>query len=166
MVNFPLATLVGNNQLGPELSLSLRYSPLNTANAGFGRGFGIGLTQFNNRDNLLELSDGEQYRVMPGSDVVRNKKLDNFRFSYTNGFDAAAGFTVVWKDGKREILTITDDGQTFVTTSVISPLGRTMTLFWNWSGQYSRLSRIDDEFRTLLRVEYSYAVNMVFWPNS
>ncbi|MCW2476362.1 RHS repeat-associated core domain-containing protein [Candidatus Symbiopectobacterium sp. NZEC151] len=166
MVNFPLANVVGNNQLGPELSLSLRYSPLNMTDAGFGRGFGIGLTQFNNRNNLLELSDGEQYRVMPGSDIVRNKKLDNFRFSYTNGFDAADGYTVLWKEGKKELLTITDDGQTFVTTRVISPLGRTLTLFWNWSGQYARLSRIDDEFGTLLRVEYGYAVNMVVWPGS
>lgn len=166
MVNFPLAMLIGNNQLGPELSLSLRYSPLNTTNAGFGQGFGIGLTQFNNRNNLLELSNGEQFRVMPGSDIVRNKKLDNFRFSYSNGIDASDGYTVVWKEGKREVLTITEDGETFVTTKILSPLGHMLILYWNWSGEHARLSRIDDELGTLFHIDYRYGINMFVWPGS
>jgi hypothetical protein len=61
-----------NNQLGPDLSLSLNYTPLSTENTGFGT-FSLGLTHFNNRTNLLELSNGEKYRVIPGTDTVRNK---------------------------------------------------------------------------------------------
>ncbi|SUG27942.1 Uncharacterised protein [Salmonella enterica subsp. arizonae] len=105
MVNFPLASLNGNNSLGPELTLSLSYSPLVYGNAGFGTGFSLGITQFNNQTNLLELSNGEKYRVEAGTDTVRNKKLNNFRFAYTNGNDDADGYTIFWKEGKQELLT-------------------------------------------------------------
>jgi RHS repeat-associated protein len=166
MLNLPLITLVGNNQLGPELSLSLSYSPLITGNAGFGVGFGLGMTQFNNKSNLLELSNGEKYRVIPGSDIVRNKKLDNFRFSYTNGINDADGYTVLWKEGKKEILTVVEDGETFVTTQILSPLGRQLTLSWDWSGQYTRLERINDEFSTLVQMRYGAVITMTVWPGT
>uniref|UniRef100_UPI002B055E78 SpvB/TcaC N-terminal domain-containing protein n=3 Tax=Enterobacterales TaxID=91347 RepID=UPI002B055E78 len=80
MVNLPVVSLVGNHQLGPELPLSLSYSSLNNINSGFGTGFALSLTQFNNKTYLLELSNGEKYRVIPGTDKVRNQKLNSFRF--------------------------------------------------------------------------------------
>ncbi|OTA14257.1 RHS family protein [Xenorhabdus vietnamensis] len=166
MVKLPVAQLIGNNQLGPELSLSFSYSPLNKNNYGFGIGFGLGLTQFNNRTNLLELSSGENYRVEPGSDTVRNKKLNSFRFVYTNGHNDEEGYTVFWKEGKSERLTPIEDGETFVTTQIISPLGRHLNLFWDWSGQISRLSKVEDESTTLLQVVYDTFSTMVIWPGT
>lgn len=166
MVNFPVARLVGNHQLGPDLSLSLRYSPLNTLDEGFGTGFSLGLTQFNNTSNLLQLTSGEQYRVAPGSDKVRNKKLNNFRFVYTNGRDDSEGYTVFWKEGKTEKLTKTEDGKTFVTTAIISPLGRRLTLSWDWSGQISRLSKVQDENTTLCQIIYGTTTKMTVWPGT
>lgn len=166
MVNFPLASLVGNHQLGPELSLSLRYSPLNTVDEGFGTGFSLGVTRFNNTSNLLQLSSGEQYRVAPGSDSVRNQKLNNFRFVYTNRHDDSEGYTVFWKEGKIEKLTRTEDGATFVTTAIISPLGRRMTLYWDWSGQLSRLSKVEDENASLCEIVYGTRTQMTIWPGT
>ncbi|EGB6348797.1 hypothetical protein H7373_004349 [Salmonella enterica] len=166
MVNLPLARLIGNNNLGPEFSPSLSYSPLASSNAGFGTGFSLGVTQFSNLTNLLELSNGEKYRVEPGTDTVRNQKLHNFRFAYTNGNDAAEGYTVFWKEGKQEKLTAVDDS-TFVTTLIVSPLGRTMALAWGWSGQYPLLNEVYDENTVLCRFMYvPSSVIMTVWPET
>ncbi|MDE9437872.1 type IV secretion protein Rhs [Xenorhabdus bovienii] len=165
-VNLPLASLVGNNQLGPELALSLSYSPLSSANYGFGTGFSLGLTQLNILTNLLELSNGEKYKVIPGSDIVRNQKLDNFRFVFTNGSNDAEGYTVFWKDGKTEQLKKTEDGSTFVTKTILSPLGRQLNLSWDWSGQVSRLSEVRDEFTLLCQIRYGAFPQVTVWPGS
>ncbi|MGU3428897.1 hypothetical protein [Enterobacter hormaechei] len=165
MVNLPLASLVGNNQLGPGLTLGLCYSPLTGNNYGFGTGFSLGLTQFSNQTNLLELSNGEKYRVEPGTDTVRNQKLSNFRFAYTNGTDDADGYSVFWKEGKQEQLTLTGD-DTFVTSLITSPLGRTLSLVWDWSGQYPLLTQVSDESSDLCRFEWDTDVVMTVWPDS
>lgn len=164
-VNFPVATLTGNHLMGPDVSLILSYSPLNNNNYGFGRGFSVGITQFDNRTNLLELSNGEKYRVAPGSDTVRNQRLKNFRFSYTNGQDDADGYTVIWKEGKQERLTFVAENS-FVTTRIISPLGRTLTLDWGWSGQYPLLTQINDETTPLCSIGYNNTTEIIVWPDT
>ncbi|HGM5910732.1 RHS repeat-associated core domain-containing protein [Serratia marcescens] len=167
MVNLPVVSLVGNHQLGPELPLSLSYSSLNNINSGFGTGFALSLTQFNNRTNLLELSNGEKYRVSPGTDKVRNQKLSSFRFVFTNGQGDGEGYTIFWKDGKIERLTKARDNDTFLTTNVISPAGRQLYLTWNWNGQVSRLSEVRDESVILCRVNYQTESSvMTLWPGT
>ncbi|WP_277973520.1 RHS repeat-associated core domain-containing protein [Pantoea agglomerans] len=165
MVNLPLANLVGNNQLGPDLSLGLCYSPLVSSNAGFGTGFSLGITQFSNLTNLLELSNGEKYRIEPGTDTVRSQKLSNFRFAFTNGNDDADGYTVFWKEGKQELLTLNGD-DTFVTSQITSPLGRTLTLDWDWSGQYPLLTQVSDETAALCQFSYDSTTVMTVWPGT
>lgn len=167
MVNLPVISLTGNHQLGPELPLSLSYSSLNNINSGFGTGFALSLTQFNNRTHLLELSNGEKYRVSPGTDKVRNQTLNSFRFVFTNGQGDGEGYTLFWKDGKTERLTKTGDDETFVTTAVISPAGRQLYLTWNWNGQVSRLSEVRDESVILCRVNYrTESSEMTLWPGT
>lgn len=167
MVNLPVVSLVGNHLLGPELPLSLSYSALNNVNSGFGTGFALSLTQFNNRTNLLELSNGEKYRVSPGTNKVRNQKLKSFRFEFTNGHGDGEGYTIFWKNGKIERLTKAKDNNTFLTTTVISPAGRQLYLTWNWSGQVSRLSEVRDESVTLCRISYKNESSvMTLWPGT
>lgn len=165
-INLPLAALHANNMLGPELSLTLSYSPLTTTDYGFGTGFSLGLTQFSNSSNLLELSSGEKYRVEAGSDTVQGQRLNNFVFRYTSGSNDSEGYTVAWKEGKTEYLTAAEDGTTFVTTRILSPLGREITLEWEWSGTAPLLSRISDESATLLSVTYGTFVVATVWPDS
>lgn len=165
MVNFPLVNFIGNNQLGPELSLNLSYSPLNGKNTGFGTGFSCGITRFNNKSNLLELSNGEKYKVIPGSDWVINKKLNNFIFTYTNKNDDTDGYTVIWKEGKQEILTLVGEDE-FVVSRVVSPLGKTMNLTWDWSGQHPLLTLIEDETTLLCRCTYGIVPEMTVWPDT
>lgn len=166
MVNLPLVRLVGNNQLGPELSLNLSYSPLNLNNYGFGTGFSLGTTQFNNKTNLLELSNGEKYKVAPGTDTVRNQKLATFRFVFTNGNDDKDGYTIFWKEGKSEQLSIMANDETFVITAITSPLGRRLELEWEWSGQFPRLLRVSDQYTTLCELTYGTYPIMTVWPDT
>lgn len=165
MVNFPLVNLVGNNQLGPDLSLSLNYSPLNGNNTGFGTGFSLGITQFSNLTNLLELSSGEKYRVQPGSDIVRDQKLSNFRFAFTNGMNADDGYTVFWKEGKVELL-MPVGTELFVTSRVTSPAGRLLHILWGWNGSSPQISRIDDEAATICSFSYGTRPVITVWPGT
>ncbi|MBA1205383.1 hypothetical protein G7009_27125, partial [Pseudomonas capeferrum] len=43
-IDFP--TVTGNDLLGPELDLALRYSPLNLHDSGYGKGWNLQLSQF------------------------------------------------------------------------------------------------------------------------
>ncbi|MEN4700012.1 RHS repeat-associated core domain-containing protein [Pantoea agglomerans] len=165
MVNLPLANLTGNNLLGPGLSLSLSYSPLSTDNYGFGTGFSLGITRFSNNTNYLELSNGEKYRVAAGSDTVRNQKLSNFRFAYTNGADDADGYTVFWKEGKQELLTPVGGG-IFIATQITSPLGRILALSWDWDGQHPLLSKVNDESAVLCQLTYATTTVLTVWPDT
>lgn len=165
MVNLPLVSIAGNRGLGPELSLSLSYSPLNSRNYGFGNGFSLGISRFNNKSNSLELSSGETYRVTPGTDNVNNQKLDTFRFMYTNGSDDSDGYTITWKEGVTEFLTDQGDNN-YVLTSLISPLGRTISVEWSWNGREPMITEIKDETTLLCRFTYDNVVIMTMWPDT
>lgn len=165
MVNLPLVSFTGNAALGPELSLTLNYSPLVNSNFGFGKGFSLGISRFNNQNNTLELSNGETYRISPGSCIVRNKKLDTFHFSYTNGSNDASGYTLFWKEGKVEYLTYVGGGN-YVMTRTESPLGHSITVKWNWNGQQVLPSEIRDDTTLLCRFAYKTSIVMTVWPET
>ena len=148
-VNIPLVEINANNQLGPMLPLSLNYSSLSDNNSGFGIGFSLGLTSFNNLTNILTLSNGEKYRVIPGTDMILYGKVKNIIFSYTNGVDDSQGYVVKWKDGKIEYLKIADDRRTFVLDRSVSPLGHELLFEWGWNGSIPLLLGIRDKQRDL-----------------
>lgn len=165
MVNLPLASISANGALGPDISLSLMYSPLNSRNYGFGKGFSLGLSRFNNQSNTLELSNGETYRVSPGTDIVKNQKLDTFRFVYTNGSNDADGYTIFWKEGTTEYLTYQGD-YNYVMTRTESPLGHSISVEWFWNGQQVLISEIRDEATLLCQFTYSNVITMTLWPGT
>ncbi|HGM9911370.1 TPA: hypothetical protein ACKREF_001519, partial [Providencia stuartii] len=75
LVSIPFVNIIANQRSGPDLALSVSYSPLQDANYGFGRGFSIGITMLCLRNNTLELSSGESYKITPGTVNVINKRL-------------------------------------------------------------------------------------------
>lgn len=168
ILNLGLASLNGNRKLGPLLNLFLNYSPLNSPlNYGFGKHISLGgLSSFNTTSNILALSSGERYKVIPGTTSLINKKLDTFRFLYSNQKDKEEGYTILWKDGKKEVLEVVGDGDTYVVKKISSPLGREMNLTWSWSGETPRLSEIRDEKELLCQIEYSFITKVTLWPGS
>ncbi|MCC8382073.1 hypothetical protein, partial [Xenorhabdus sp. PB30.3] len=86
----PVAHLIGNNQLGPELTLALAYSPLNSADIGFGIGFSLGLTHYDSDTKMLQLSTGERYKVDETDKAVTllQYRQDVVRFEKNGAEDA------------------------------------------------------------------------------
>lgn len=164
-INFPIASLVANAQLGPNLDLTLSYSPLNTQNIGFGKGFTLGITRYDANTHTLQLSSGEQYKLIPGTTVIRNQKLNHFKLSFLNNSNPSSGYRIVWKDGKVEELSpITS--QLFVLSRLISPLGHQLTLQWRWSGTDAELTRVKDDTRILCECDYSMNPKITFFPGT
>lgn len=156
-LTLPLLSLAANNQLGPAAELALSYHPLDPANIGFGNGFALNLTSYDTDSGTLRLSSGEEYHVTEttGQPVILQKKLDNFRLR-----KASNAWEVVWKNGVTEILHgPASPGALKYPVQILSPTGRRLTLTWDHNASTPRLIRIDDEFRTLLDVQYFGAVS-------
>ncbi|MGI3428422.1 RHS repeat-associated core domain-containing protein [Providencia stuartii] len=165
LVSIPFVNIIANQRSGPDLALSVSYSPLQDANYGFGRGFSIGITMLCLRNNTLELSSGESYKITPGTVNVINKRLKHFILKYTNNTNSHDGYTVIWKDGKSESLTLIGEDY-YVTTKIMSELGRELSLSWSWSGEYPLLKRVKDEFQTLCEINYSHYVSIRVFPET
>ncbi|MDR0218539.1 MAG: hypothetical protein LBI71_06600 [Enterobacteriaceae bacterium] len=165
----PLAHLTGNHLLGPELTLALSYSPLNTDDLGFGIGFSLGLTQYDSQNRLLALSTGEQYKVYENDEQVflRQYKQDVVRFEK----DVAQNhYRVTHKSGLIEILTGPNNAFDLkVPVKIISPQGDYLTLAWDFSyGPTPHLVSVADQNTTLLTVDYEFGsyAQITVWPDS
>ena len=139
MINMPLIALTANALNGPEFNFSLNYNPLSQTNQGLGAGVSGGLTQLDRKNNMLTLSSGEQYRLEPGSVVVRHQKMDNFRLSFANNV-----YQVTHKDGHVECLT-KQGNDLWLPTSIFNPFGHSIALEWNASSGTPRLYRVTDD---------------------
>ncbi|WP_426575511.1 RHS repeat-associated core domain-containing protein (plasmid) [Xenorhabdus stockiae] len=163
----PVAHLVGNNHLGPEQSISLTYSPLNTENIGFGIGFVQAFTQYDTTNRLLMLSTGERYKVFETDDKVflQQYKQDAVRVEKDNTLNI---YRVIHKSGMVEILTGPESVSNIkVTKKIINSLGYTLKFNWNYDfGSVPRLISIADEEHILLKIHYEPDdyTRITVWP--
>ncbi|OTA15177.1 YD repeat [Xenorhabdus vietnamensis] len=164
-LSLPLMKVTANNLLGPELKLSLNYSPLENMNQGLGIGFTLGQTIFNSSTNQLQLSTGENYKIVPGTTDARDKKIDNFQFSFTNGENESAGYDIQYKNGTYEHLSLIG-GNFYAADLIQSPIGRKITLNWSYTGQFIQLFTVKDELRTLCSFNYDNSVILTLWPET
>ncbi|MDC9613233.1 hypothetical protein PSI19_04895 [Xenorhabdus khoisanae] len=165
----PLAHLIGNNQLGPEQTFALSYSPLNSGDIGFGIGFSLGLTHYNAENRLLMLSTGERYKVFETDDRVflKQYKQDVIRFEKDVEQNV---YRVIHKSGQVEILTGPRNLYDLkVPTHIINPLGCILTLDWDYGmGAIPRLVAVSDENQALLKIQYKTATytRIMVWPDT
>ena len=151
-VNMPLAHLVGNNNLGPTLDLTLNYNPLQKNNSGFGIGCSIGTSHYDTKARLLTLSTGERYKVTETNTqpVVEQKKLDSFRFEKEESC-----YKVIYKSGVIEILSGPKTANDLkVPLEIYSPTGHKLTLKWKYFAGKPRLSSVSDQKSLLLQISY------------
>ncbi|MDX7997724.1 hypothetical protein FE394_00555 [Xenorhabdus sp. Reich] len=164
-----VAQISGNNHLGPDLTMALSYSPLNTKNTGFGIGFTSGLTQYDRQNRLLMLASGERYKVIETDQTVYLKqyKQDVVRFEKDTKQNV---YRVIHKSGRIEVLTGAENGYDLkVPTQIFSPLGHSLTLDWDFNrGVIPYLTRISDETQVLLTVNYELGVHtkITVWPDT
>ncbi|WP_235810040.1 RHS repeat-associated core domain-containing protein [Pseudomonas syringae group genomosp. 3] len=157
-VSITLPELQSNDLLGPGFNLDLSYSPLNTVDSGYGRGWNLQLSQYNPGTHILALSTGETFCVDGTSGTaltMSEKKLDTFHFYKLD----ATHYRVVHKSGLVEMLEVHYSGtrQMAWPVKIIAPSGHSITLKHRpfSSTQYMLASITDDLDQTLLQLSRS-----------
>ncbi|WP_446469575.1 RHS repeat domain-containing protein [Xenorhabdus stockiae] len=165
----PVAHLIGNNLLGPELTLALTYSPLNSADIGFGLGFSLGLSQYDAKNRILILSTGERYKVDESDKAVllRQYKQDVVRFEKDVIQDV---YRVIHKSGLVEILTGPLNAFDIkVPKKLVNSFGHYLTFDWLYEvNEAPHLASISDETSKLLNINYKKDIctEITVWPGS
>ncbi|MBL3872390.1 RHS repeat-associated core domain-containing protein [Pseudomonas syringae] len=157
-VSITLPELQSNDLLGPGFNLDLSYSPLNTVDSGYGRGWNLQLSQYNPGTHILALSTGETFCVDGTSGTaltMSEKKLDTFHFYKLD----ATHYRLVHKSGLVEMLEVHYSGtrQMAWPVKIIAPSGHSITLKHRpfSSTQYMLASITDDLHQTLLQLNRS-----------
>ncbi|CQH97669.1 Rhs family protein [Yersinia enterocolitica] len=154
--SFPIASVVANNNLGPEIDVSLHYNILDSNNIGLGIGFSFSFSQYDALNKVLYLSTGDKYHIYEGANGVEieQKKVSSFKFERNND-----NYIITYKSGLVEILEGRNSGQNIKNViSVFSPLGHEVHFHWIFKG-FKRLASIRDANRELLKINYD---DMIF----
>ncbi|NWB93047.1 RHS repeat-associated core domain-containing protein [Pseudomonas agarici] len=133
-VSLELAKITGNDLQGPDFSLALNYSPLNTVDSGFGMGFLSGISYYDTHRGMLFLSTGDQYKVYEDktSVVVQQQKLKSFIFKKIK----ENSYAIYYKNGVVEYLKGGSAGPGWKTPYEIhSDTGKIMYLEWEYPSQ-------------------------------
>jgi RHS repeat-associated protein len=165
-VSLAVPELRSNALAGPALPLSIAFSPMNTADTGFGLGWGITLTEYNPQTRILSLGSGETFKVTGSGNTpaIAEKKLDSFHF-HDDGGDR---YRVVHRSGLVEVLQTggSSDRPLAVPVEVLGADGRALRLTYVPFNGGRRLETVSDESGELLRVERSgdTRVELLFFP--
>ncbi|MGY2339991.1 RHS repeat-associated core domain-containing protein [Pseudomonas sp. SDO5532_S415] len=145
-----------NDLRGPGFRTGLNYSPLNTLDTGYGRGWNVSLSQYTPGNNVLALSTGETFKVTGTSGnqlVMKEKKLDSFHFFRIDD----EHFRVDHKSGVVEFLKVHGSGVNRIALpeKIYAPEGHSITLEHTHfrDSHYILKSIKDDSDRTLLAVK-------------
>ena len=159
-VAIKLPELKGNDLQGPDFELALFYSPLNTVDSGYGKGWNLQLTQLRERNQVVTLSSGESYKVTGESNgrlLMREQKLRQFDlYRDPPGPGGARRYRVVHRSGLEEVLQVMGGQQAEVALPVElhSPLGHVLYLAYQpWQTEHMRLSTVSDASDQLLGIE-------------
>ena len=76
-----LGSLIGNWLKGPNLDISIQFSPYSTDNLGFGKGWKLNLPRYDIENKQLYLANGQSYRAELNANIemsIRYKKAARF----------------------------------------------------------------------------------------
>jgi len=147
-----LPELKANALCGPTLPLSLSYSPLNTLDSGFGKGWNLRLSQFDPVSRVLSLASGETFHVPPGrlgeKLEVPERKLETFHF-----YDlSTTRFRVVYKSGQEEILEAQGLNEIALPVQVLNAQGHAINLAYTHHNRLPLLQSVSDSRGALLHI--------------
>ncbi|EAM8642461.1 hypothetical protein D1V04_15020 [Salmonella enterica] len=147
--NFTLATLNGNQGMGPELEIALNYNNSDTSNAwAIGNGFSYGFTVYDKPNGSLVLSSGESYKVRDNGSqpILLQQKIPSVIFKKKTMYE----YQVVDKNGNITYLKDHLQNGIFFPVKIVSALGHSLTLHWKNSNSGFVLSSITDDSNTTL----------------
>lgn len=141
--------LNANFAQGPHLPLQLSFSPLNTANSGFGIGWAFKLSRYDLNNHVLSVHTGDTFEVAdqgPGElALVYEQKFKAFTFKHI-GEANKPRFRITHTNGMIEILEpLRADDRTFLPTRVETRSGLGITLAYD--DEKGRLVSIQDDFK-------------------
>ena len=153
-INFP--GLNANALRGPTVPLQLGFSPLNTQDSGFGKGWSLNLSQYTPSTQMLSLSTGESFKVTGSGDTpaIKERKLDSFHFTVLEN----GTYRIDHKSGVVEVLKTLRTGTDAVALphTIQAPSGHAVTLSYDSSSAFGwRLESINDEQGELLNINYA-----------
>ena len=143
-VSLPLMNLRSAGLSGPQLSLALRYSPLSPVDEGFGRGFSLNMTRYDESSRSLKLSTGENYMLSESGNSLRQYRFKNFVFEKTKDRE----YRIIYKSGLIE--TLLERGGVYITKSVLDSCSRGFRYIYTWRNDHHtpvRLRRVTDHTR-------------------
>ncbi|KAB8305008.1 hypothetical protein EYC80_004314 [Monilinia laxa] len=132
--------------------LSLRFSPLNTTDVGFGKGWSLNLSQYQHiAPRSLVLSTGEHYQISnTGGLRVDDQKLQSFKFR-----QKGSDFKIVQKNGQIEVLSNAHNVyNTSVPIKLYAADGRALSLICKGVSGQPRLTEVQDGEEVLLEIKY------------
>ncbi|EBN2212553.1 RHS repeat-associated core domain-containing protein [Escherichia coli] len=162
-----LGTLTGNNGMGPELPLTLAYSPLNRTDMGFGLGISLPFSSYDVSQGRLSLTGGETHSVYEWDEgvSVRQHKLKTFSFAKNE-----TEYVITHKAGGQEFLSGPDTASPVkVPLRLQNACGHQLHLTWDMVSFTSpRLTAVSDDTGTCLLsltwLEEQVSLNV--WPDS
>ena len=97
-----LGQVVGHQGFGPHFTLAINYSSINRSNSGFGVGFALGLSRYNQDTQMLSFATGGTYKIDWNGTTpqIENYKLDNLHL--TQPADNQYLLIATHKDGIKE----------------------------------------------------------------
>ncbi|WP_460418485.1 RHS repeat domain-containing protein [Pseudomonas sp. microsymbiont 2] len=153
-----LPEVKANDLQGPPLQLALTFSPLNTVDSGYGKGWNLLLSQFVPSTGVVSTLDGEVFKAEPGQGrfTLQEQKLDSFHL-HDQGNQR---YRLVHRSGLVEVLGTqgVGDNALALPEEVYSAQGHRLRFSYTGFNVHTRLASItylDDNFesRPVLLVE-------------
>ncbi|WP_459206251.1 RHS repeat domain-containing protein [Pseudomonas sp. MLB6B] len=154
-----LPALRGNDLLGPDFELALRYSPLNLQDSGYGKGWNLQLSQFDPdpQRRIVSLASGETYKVTGRFGAtqqltMQEKKIDSFHLYE----ESDSRWRLVHRSGRVEILESqgSSSNRRALPVQVFNEQGQWIKLeYANFNNGLAYLSKVTDmRGETLLQI--------------
>lgn len=153
-----LLSMIGNHLNGPYFDLTVGYNTNNAIDVGFGRGWSLPLSSFDNVNSMLSLRNGQQFKIEWNSTeneyVAPYRKLKDVRIYYVSTPGTEQG----------EIKVINASGE----IEFIDWKEGTLSRLYSAKGHLLRFSYTNYNFqRTLYKVEDSFglSINIDTWSD-
>ncbi|WP_262168958.1 RHS repeat domain-containing protein [Pseudomonas sp. 14P_8.1_Bac3] len=161
-----LAGWMANNGDGPAIPLNMSFDCFRTTDIGWGTGWSLGLSSYDQKTHRLTLASGVSYRVYidKGKVIVRDKKLQNTWVTLDGD-----NLIVSHKNGMVEVLSRPDHTyDEWLPERVYSNEGRSVSLIYDLVRGRRLLKEIRDRQHRAVLLEYETSdspPSITLWPD-
>jgi hypothetical protein len=166
--NFSLSNLLANNLSGPTIPLVLGFNAFQHDDLGFGKGWGLQLSNFNRQTGKLSLSNGSSYmaKVSTSNFTLEDKKVKDLKTSRSG-----RNLLIEHKSGILEVLSSpSSTSDEWLVSKIYSAEGRVIYFDYGTVAGRRTLQVIRDEGRRLITLDRPTSAariaSITLWPDS